>query len=416
MLSSLHRSVRSAMLMRLVLCAILLAVGGGFTSAAVQAAPRLTTRSNGLPSISPQSLIDSQVQAAGTTPLADLVAADGSLNLPAGFRGTVDPRGWRLASEAGQAPHFAPLAAPGDEYWSPAFAPAGPDNTVYAMAADGSGNVYVGGLFTSAGGVTVNRVAKWNGSYWSALGTGMEGMGDIVYALAVYGTSVYAGGFFTSAGGATANYIAQWNGSTWSSLGSGASNGTGDTVRALLVDGSGNLYVGGDFITAGGAPAKMVAKWNGSSWSALGTGMTDTVYALALDGSGNLYAGGQFTTAGGVSVNHIARWNGSWSALGAGTVGTNGNVYALAVSGSNIYAAGTFTTAGSASANNIAKWSGSGWSALGTGMNALVRALAMDGSGNLYAGGSFITAGGGEREPHGKMDREQLVLSWNWHG
>jgi len=37
---------------------------------------------------------------------------------------------------------------------------------------------------------------------------------------------------------------------------------------------------------------------------------------------------------------------------------------------------------------------GASWSALGTGMNANVRALALDGVHNLYAGGVFTTAGG----------------------
>jgi hypothetical protein len=40
-------------------------------------------------------------------------------------------------------------------------------------------------------------------------------------ALAVSGSTLYAGGYFTTAGGSAANYIAQWNGSSWSALGSG---------------------------------------------------------------------------------------------------------------------------------------------------------------------------------------------------
>ena len=59
---------------------------------------------------------------------------------------------------------------------------------------------------------------------------------------------------------------------------------------------------------------------------------------------GTLYAGGLFTTAGGIAANHIAQWSGSsWSALGSGM---NNAVFALAVSGSRLYAGGTFTMAG----------------------------------------------------------------------
>ncbi|MGA1701651.1 MAG: hypothetical protein ACO4BY_11045 [Candidatus Nanopelagicales bacterium] len=71
-----------------------------------------------------------------------------------------------------------------------------------------------------------------------------------------------------------------------------------NTVYALVTDSAGNLYAGGSFTTAGGAPANRVAKWNGTSWSALGTGMNNNVTALATDSAGNLYAGALFTTAG----------------------------------------------------------------------------------------------------------------------
>ena len=80
----------------------------------------------------------------------------------------------------------------------------------------------LGGYFTTAGGMPANYIAKWDGSAWSALGSGMNG---VVYALAVSGTDLYAGGYFTSAGGVAATNIASWNGSAWSALGSGM-NGT----------------------------------------------------------------------------------------------------------------------------------------------------------------------------------------------
>ena len=94
------------------------------------------------------------------------------------------------------------------------------------------------------------------------------------------------------------------------------------------------------------------------AWHALGTGLDSCVYALAVDGSGNLYAGGEFTTAGGVSANHVAKWDGSdversrqWAEQRMSC--------ALAVDGSgNLYAGGEFTTAGGVSANYVAKWDG----------------------------------------------------------
>jgi hypothetical protein len=272
---------------------------------------------------------------------------------------------------------------------------------VVALAVDKSSNLYAGGGFTTAGGVTANYIAKWNGSMWSALGSG-SAINGVVYSLAFDNSgNLYAGGDFTTAGGATANCIAKWDGNSWSALGSGISGGSGNTpVYALAVDSSGNLYAGGNFTTAGGVTVNFIAKWDGNAWSALGTGMggaDGTVHALAVDRSGNLYAGGNFDTAGGlVATKYIAKWNGSsWSALGTGLA--VGGVEALVVDNSgNLYAGGNFSTTGGVIANWIAKWNGSTWSALGSGMSGVVNnnGLAIDGSGNLYAGGGFATAGG----------------------
>src|SRR5205823_2053823 len=101
--------------------------------------------------------------------------------------------------------------------------------------------------FTTAGGSAANHIAKWNGSIWSVLGSGVN---DFVRALAVSGSDVYAGGQFVTAGGNAANYIAKWDGSSWSALGSGLD---GYGVFALAVSGS-DLYAGGDFFGAGGSP------------------------------------------------------------------------------------------------------------------------------------------------------------------
>ena len=81
----------------------------------------------------------------------------------------------------------------------------------------------------------MNSIAKWNSSGWSALGSGFN---DRVNALAVRGSDLYAGGDFTTADGMSANYIAKWDGSTWSAMGMGM-NGS---VFALAVSGS-DLYV-----------------------------------------------------------------------------------------------------------------------------------------------------------------------------
>ena len=158
--------------------------------------------------------------------------------------------------------------------------------TVTAVALDGLGNLYIGGQFGAVGNTLATNVAKWNGSSWTALGAGLGDLlkyGDYVAALAVSGSDLYAGGWFTNAGGIAVNNIAKWNGSSWTALGSGLTTGiNGALVDALAVSGS-DLYAGGGFTRAGGNPANNIAKWNGTSWTALGSGLFGSiVYTMPI--------------------------------------------------------------------------------------------------------------------------------------
>jgi hypothetical protein len=280
---------------------------------------------------------------------------------------------------------------------------------VYAIAKTSSGTYVVGGQFTNAGGISgADYIAQWDGSSWSPLGAGTNGP---VYALAVAGPTLYVGGQFTKVNNASsiaANNVAKWNGSSWSAL----TNGTTGPVYALAVTGTSplTLYVGGEFggvFNAAFLEAKNVAQWNvsssGSSWSALGTptsnGTNRPVYALAVTGS-TLYVGGAFTTAGSTTANNVARWNGSsWSALNLGNSGSE--VRALKVDGAKLYAGGKGISGVQVITNTAATTPT--WSILQSGFsngpltsNGEVRALAVDGS-DVYAGGTFVDVSG---DPH----------------
>jgi hypothetical protein len=351
------------------------------------------------------------VRTPAPAPLAPHLKADGTLDLPLGFTGTLDARGWRMLADARKGPRFAktegsssatPLVSSAkdglrpksaeDSNWDARFvAPPGVDGVVHALAVSGS-SLYVGGEFDGVDGISAASVAKWNGTAWETLGDGVNG---IVLALAVNGTNVYVGGVFTNAGSVSATNIACWNGANWSALGAGLDTDDGSgAVSALALLGT-NLYAGGAFARAGSVNATNLALWKGSAWSAMGTGInnedgTASVSALAVSGT-NLYAGGSFTTAGGVAATNIARWNGStWFALGAGTDGT---ILALAASGTNLYAGGAFGLAGTTAVTNIARWNGSAWAALGASVDELVFTIAVSGN-SVYVGGAFTLAGG----------------------
>jgi hypothetical protein len=112
-------------------------------------------------------------------------------------------------------------------------------------------------------------------------------------------------------GNITANRVAKWNGTTWSYLGTSSSvNGLNGDCNSLVVDSSNNLYAGGNFTTANGLTANYVAKWDGSTWSYLGTSLS----VNGFNGYCNsvivknkiLYAAGVFSMANGSTANYVA--------------------------------------------------------------------------------------------------------------
>ncbi|MEW6252853.1 MAG: hypothetical protein AB1716_19625, partial [Planctomycetota bacterium] len=367
--------------------------------------------------------------------------------------------------------------------WVPLGPPLTDDILCLEVWDDGTGPaLYAGGKFRYAGELQVNCVAKWDGRAWSALGTGVWDWWPEVNALAVYddggGGALYVGGAFSSAGGMPAANIARWDGHAWASLAGGGAN---NKVSALCSydDGSGPaLYAGGLFLSVGGLTAFRLARWTATGWSQVpglvdaapvealrvfdfgegpelcvggmvfdtaagggdgvmrygprgwaevGGGVKETVYCLARfddahgprlyaggrvyqagsggamglavcdgefrpvcpgsgldlpihafevfdEGSGpKLFAAGQFRTGGGARLHGIGRWDGQrWSALGPNTVEPFPQLSALAVyddgSGAGLYVTGHMERLGSLLVNHIARWDGRNWSAVGTGL------------------------------------------------
>lgn len=199
---------------------------------------------------------------------------------------------------------------------------------------DGTGpSVYVGGYFDQAGGVAVQNIARWDGVQWHDVGGGLD---DAVADLAVFddgsGPALYAAGEFDNAGRVPAAGVARWDGTQWSALGGGISVVYGGPLVSdlhVFDDGSGAaLYVGGWFDTAGGITVNHIAAWDAEGWHALGDGVggvqfpwVQSIFGRMERSGPALYVGGDFLTAGGVVSSHLARWGhqsdpGDWDADG----------------------------------------------------------------------------------------------------
>lgn len=326
--------------------------------------------------------------------------------------------------------------------WAPLGGPANGD--VRTLSFGEAGALYVGGSFTTIGGVAASRVARWDGAAWDPLGAGLsDTVADLAWAPS---RGLYAVGAFQSGG---IRAIARWDGAAWAPVGSG----TNGILQAVAVGPDGMVYAGGEASHFGAVPVSNIGRWDGMAWHPLGNGIDAPVWALARAPDGTFYAGGAFTTVGDVVACGVARWDGhAWHPLGsrgaanpsecrvsslavapdgtlyAGYAGSvsgvergvyrwddttwtllggafDGHVSSLAVApDGTLYAGGGFRYAGTVAATNIARWDGTAWHALGSGIDwthpdgwvVSVHALAVAVDGTLYAGGNFGSAGGVE--------------------
>lgn len=217
-------------------------------------------------------------------------------------------------------------------------------------------DLYACGSFTQAGGVICRGIAKWDGTQWSALGSGLTGGSALT--MRPQGNDLIVGGTFTAAGGQAVARIARWNGSQWSALGTGVGGAGTPLVAALLVEPDG-IYVGGSFST----PGQNIARWDGASWSALGTGTNGRVGALHRQGN-FLLVGGSFSTAGGRAAQGLARWDGTWQSFASFETRTSG-ISRLGEFQGALFAAGDFSSIDSQPGNVLARWNGSSWETFG---------------------------------------------------
>jgi len=253
----------------------------------------------------------------------------------------------------------------------------GTDGRVLATLTAGT-DLYVSGDFTQVGGVAANGIARFDGSAWHALGTGLgqgppgmsSGQGG---QMAMIDGILYVSGYFGSAGGVPALDVASWDGTSWHSLGAGLPH----------VPESACVYRG-KLVVGGGTPP-WVATWDGTSWTTIGSGTGGWVYSL-LPYQGGIVAAGDLATFGGVSSG-IAFWNGSaWSGLGSGL---SSIVAGLGTDGVTLYATGNFN-----SPAHVAQWDGTSWSGLDGGFDHAAGGGICCGDGLVFFGDLFATAGG----------------------
>lgn len=261
--------------------------------------------------------------------------------------------------------------------------------------------IFSTGFFHTVCDADAAFVAAWDGSYWNSVGTTFAQEGHAIDSI---NGQLYAALYqFTT----DSNYVYTYNGSTWSTVGNGVfqnNPGAGFPKNANIYDiieYDGKIIACGDFDIAGDVVVNGIMQWDGTTWLPLGEGLTEFIPGMPsilyphnmTIFDGDLIVAGNFYKAGGTIVNGIARWDGTtWHALGAGF---NKSVYAVCAYNGELYAGGEFTQSGTTTLGCIAKWSGSEWVNPGfdlayeiTGLHEFVHTLRVF-NGNLFITGGF---------------------------
>jgi hypothetical protein len=295
-----------------------------------------------------------------------------------------------------------------------------PNGNVYTSVPDGAGGWYIGGVFTSVGGVTRNRVARVNAD--GSLHAWNPNCNQEVYSLAVNNGTVYIGGLFGQIGGQSRSNIAAVDTATgalkaWNVGGTGGS--AGGAVTGIDVVGS-TVYFSGYF-----EKVRTIDRYH---VAAVDTGATftlrpfspvinNTVGKIVVQGS-TAYVTGAFTTVNGVTRNQLAAVDTGTGALGAWDPNIGGGAISdLKPAGKTLYIAGSFTTVGGVTRSYLA-----GIDTAGTGTltnfapnpGAAVSGISLRGS-IIYAGGYFTTMKGGARNRAAALDTTGAgtLLGWN---
>jgi uncharacterized delta-60 repeat protein len=300
------------------------------------------------------------------------------------------------------------------------FNPGVINNSVYAVKIQPDQKILINGAFTSVSGSTRSSITRVlsNGqvdtSYVVGTGTNSSTAGlSNVFSLDTSG-NVYLGGPFTTYSGSTVNRFVKTtpSGAIDGTFISGSiafngqfSRGFNGNVRAVLVSGS-NVYFGGDFTTYQAPPINYLVKLDNTgavdTTFNVGAGTNSTVTSMVTQSDGKiLIAGSAFTTYSGSSSTRIARinTNGNRDATFNVGAGLNGVAYDMKVQpDGKIIAAGGMTTYSGSTNSGIVRINTNGTKDttfnVGVGSTGAINQLALQSDGKIIAIGATTAYSG----------------------
>lgn len=232
--------------------------------------------------------------------------------------------------------------------------------------------LYGTGFFTEICGTSADYVAKWDGTNWLATSVQLSNPGHTLKSI---NNELFIGAYIETI---DSNWLYHFDGSNLNKWGDGVYLTTATGFSELpniydIVEFNSQIYVCGEFDKVGGQSISGIMKWNGSSWEDVGGGLLGNIQGSSplmyphqmYVHNNELYIVGNFRYAGGIEVNGVAKWDGTtWTALGSGF---NSTVYAVGSYSGELFVGGDFTQSGSQALGRIAKWDGTDWISPGFG-------------------------------------------------
>ncbi len=266
---------------------------------------------------------------------------------------------------------------------------------VRAIISDGGGGYFIGGKFTSVGGLPLKNLAHIfaNGLPDPAWSPEPD---SSVHALGLSGDLLIVGGDFLKICGREQQRLA------------GLDRNSGEIVplfpsadgRVLAVEAGGDpILIGGDFSQVGAASRRCLAAIDAADYA-----VTDwdpapdsSVFVLKRRGA-VVFAGGPFSRVGGEERRGIAALDAASGKASSWKADADGPVYAIDFRGDILYAGGAFTSIGGARRERLAALSAvtgdtTGWR---VDANSTVLALAVSGN-SAFVAGKFTVLGNTER-------------------
>ncbi|MCC7533458.1 MAG: T9SS type A sorting domain-containing protein, partial [Bacteroidia bacterium] len=227
---------------------------------------------------------------------------------------------------------------------------------VTTLVKDTVSNVlYFGGRINTANDKICKGVAKYNGSNFDSLQSGVDGYGGVVKSLQMFQNKLYVMGSFLTTGKYNCKFIGRWNGASWDSV-----NFNPNQPIWWSDVYNNELYVAGWFDTIAGQAIKHVAKFDGTNWHDLSFPYADRVEAIK-NYKGTLYA-----------ASYTGVWqykNNTWTHLADCGGDMFREVYGMEVIDSLLYMYGRFTSLGGVTSKGIVAFDGVKWYGLGQGVS-----------------------------------------------